>query len=114
MSEWDVSKTDFGAVAETGQDCFDAGYCTGWLFSGKAQFLNASGSVVSTLTNPPVGGCYSGAYNIHDFHVDRCRSGVLSVPISANRIKFTWNLAFQRSDGYWFSWPQVTKTVPIS
>ena len=113
ITEYEVSNLDFEVIAEKGQDCFTSEFCEGWMFSGKAQFLNSSGGVVQTVTNPPFVNCTSGAYNVHDFHVQRCHTGAVSVPISATLIKFTWNTAFQRHDDNWFSWPTVTKTVAI-
>jgi hypothetical protein len=109
---WVVNKFETSAVAQGGRNCENSGYCIGWAFASKVQFLNAAGGVVATFYPPP-GSCYGSIISSADKLITKCKATGYQVSASATKIKFTFTLTVVRRDGAWFSWPTVTKTILI-
>jgi hypothetical protein len=112
---WVIRNLEVWGAADLGKDCEQAGYCTGWLFSGRAEFLNSAGAVLYTINQiaPPNTGCWSHQWDHRTKVLIRCNSTHQAMNVSVTKIKFKWNMSVKRRDGLWFSWPQVTKTVNI-
>jgi hypothetical protein len=119
VAKWRVRKFDAEWVAELGNDCFKRTElrCQDYRLAARVEFLSSSNVVLSSFTLNKLSGptCVHRLVNpdSRDFRDFRCLPGPFEVSGSATKIRLKFDLAFQRHDGFWFSWPSVTKTVGL-
>jgi hypothetical protein len=105
-----VEKFEMSALVQNGKNCLPV-ICESWQFNANGVFLNAAGQTVGTIT-PPTGRCNSAAYGANDLAFARCRVAGYEVPLTANRVRFTWTVSVQRAtDGLWLNAWGATKTI---
>ncbi len=110
---WTISKPQLNAWSGTAGTCITKGSCNPVLVLGKAELLNAAGSVVRTITLISDNACYwdmqgPGVYR----YAANCSTWQHS-QTSVNRIRFSARLqAHIGGQAYWTNW--LVKTFPIT